>query len=241
MTYAVLHGYTFADLHLTAQLAANTSWTRGCDYIDRFDAAWHAIAEALASSPGPIDRHDLVAIGQSAVRNEVRADMRHKGARPDDLTSGYGVAKNFNRYWSSRNTASPETQIVDRTSLRQIWPHLSEFHRETITTYALVDGDYGKAAAAAGTTVHNFRNRLNNARRAFRVLWHDGETPSLMWRQDCKPRPEQHRYECGTNAAAMRHRMRKEQLCEPCRLAALVYQRQSRAKRRGQQPMTTET
>lgn len=225
----VVGGYTMADIHRMAQLAANTSWSRGGDYIDRFEAAWHAIVEELLTSAEPPNRHALVAIGQVATRDDVRAEMRHRGAHPDDRTSGYGVGKNFNRYWWQRNTASPESQVVDATALRQIWPHLSEFHRQTITTYALVDGDYAKAAAAAGTTVHNFRGRLNNARRAFRALWHDGETPSLMWRQDCGPRPERQRNECGTNAAAMRHRLRKEQLCEPCRLAALEYQRERRA------------
>lgn len=234
MTVAVLHGYTFTDLHLAAQLAANTCWTRGADYIDRFDAAWFAIAEALAASTEPISRHDLVSIGQVAVRDEVRAHMRHRGARPDDLTSGYEVAKNFNRFWCQRNTASPEAQVVDSTALRHIWPRLSQQHRDTITTYALVDGDYRKAAAAAGTSVHNFCGRLNKARVAFRALWHEGEAPSAMWRQDCGPRPERWRNACGTNAAAARHRARKEQLCGPCQDAALEYQRQSRAARRAE-------
>ncbi len=228
----VIHGYTMTDIHLTAQLAANTSWARGGDYLDRFEAAWHAIVEELLTATDRPDRHYLVAVGQVATRDDVRAEMRHRGARADDRTSGYEVGKNFNRYWWQRHTVSPENQIVDATALRQIWPRLTPQQRNDLTMYATT-GDLGRAAEAAGLDRQAFVLRLNKARRAFRALWHEGETPSHMWRQDRGDRPHLVVNPCGTNAAAARHRSRKEPLDDACRDAALTYQRQSRARRNG--------
>ncbi len=225
----VIHGYTMADIHHTAQLAANTTWARGGDYVDRFEAAWHAIVEALVTSTEPPSRHDLVGVGQVATRDMVRAELRHRGANADDLSAGWGAARNFNRFWWQRNTIGPESAVVDALALRQIWPRLSRQHRNDLILYATT-GDLGVAAAAVGVTRQAFVLRLNAARRAFRVLWHEGEMPSRMWRQD-RGRAEGVK-PCGTDAAARRHREHGEQLCEPCRRAALDYQRASRSARR---------
>lgn len=189
MIDAVIHGYTMADIHRMAQLAANTSWARGGDYIDRFEAAWHAIVEALLTSVEVPDRHALVAVGQVGTRDDVRAEMRHRGANADDRSSGYGVGKNFNRYWWQRHTVSPEARVVDAVALQQIWPRLTGQQRRDLLLYATT-GDLGAAAEAAGMQRQAYVLALNRARRAFRRLWHEGETPSRMWRQDGRKNPE---------------------------------------------------
>lgn len=186
---AVIHGYTMADIHRIAQLAANTSWSRGGDYLDRFEAAWHAIVEELLTADSLPDRHALVTVGQVATRDDVRAEMRHRGANADDRSSGYGVGKNFNRYWWQRHTVSPEAQIVDQVALRQIWPRLTPLQRRDLLLYATT-GNLGTAAKAAGMQRQAYVLALNRARRAFRRLWHEGEPPSRMWRQDGRKNPE---------------------------------------------------
>jgi hypothetical protein len=47
--------------------------------------------------------------------------------------------------------------------------------------------DYGQAAAALGKTRHSYATEIGRARRAFRELWHEGETPSRPWGADRRP------------------------------------------------------
>lgn len=41
--------------------------------------------------------------------------------------------------------------------------------------------DYATAAAALGKSRHTFAIQIGHARKAFRELWHEGETPSRPW------------------------------------------------------------
>lgn len=187
--YEVKHGYTFTELQSIAWACNRTAWTYGGDYLDRYDAAWGAVVEHLLTAEHRPDRHELISVGQMAVRDLVRADRRHHGVPANDPYSEYGSGKHFNRYWSQRNTPSHEDRVVDALALRQIWPRLKGWHRQSVTVYAAT-GDLGLAAEAEGLVRQQFVLRLNYARRAFRALWHEGERPSAMWKQDGKRRPD---------------------------------------------------
>jgi hypothetical protein len=116
----------------------------------------------------------------------------------------------FARYWFTfgRNTTGPEERIVERIALAQIWDALPEQHRQLIAALAIHD-DYGKAAASLGKVRGTYVSQLANARRAFRELWHEGETP--VWGIDRRRNPDAayHKNHPNRSAAAEALRQRK--------------------------------
>lgn len=185
----VMHGYSLTDLHNLANVACHTCFTKGGDARDRHDAAWFAIVEHLLTAGEAPDEFDLVRSGQNAVRDLVRADVRHRGGKANDRYDGLQAAPRFAAYWMTRNTPSPEDRVVDAITLQQIWPTLTEAHRRALSVYAAT-ADLGLAATAHEMQRQAFVLRLNAARRKFRALWHEGERPSRMWKQDGKKRPD---------------------------------------------------
>lgn len=101
---------------------------------------------------------------------------------------------------------------MERTALAQIWDALSEQHQALIAALATTD-DYGKAAAALGRPRQSYVSMLAAARKAFRELWHEGETPSRHWANDRRANPDAayHKTHPGRSAAtdAIRQRKRK--------------------------------
>jgi hypothetical protein len=55
---------------------------------------------------------------------------------------------------------------------------------EPIRNHSSRHEDYGKAAAALVKSRHTFATQIGQARRAFRELWYEGETPSRPWGAD---------------------------------------------------------
>lgn len=177
------HGYSLDDIdHLTRTAAVHARGGRILDPGDRYNTAWSAIAEALCTAEEPPTRRDLFAVGTSAI-NRAGQDHRHTWGMARTWGSGEGDMAAYARYWelARRSAASPEEPVVDRTALRQIWPHLSVTHQQVLYALAIHDGDHHAAAAGLGKSLATFRSHLRGARAAYRALWHEHETPSRMW------------------------------------------------------------
>ena len=176
----VRHGYTLADLHQLAKVSVNVAYGQSMDYRDRYDAAWHAIAELLCSADQPPTRLELKNAGVRAVDRIVENDQRHRGFNRRDPEAGL---PRFERYWAlGRVTPSPEDAIVDRIALAQIWPRLSATHQRILLAYATYS-DHALAAAAIDRNIRTYGSHLRHARAAYRALWHEHEIPSAMWGQ----------------------------------------------------------
>lgn len=174
----IRYGYTLTDLDRLARLCVTVAWARMTDHRDRYDAAWHAIAETLYTATEPPTERDLTTAGVNAISRLAQDEQRHHGQHVD---AGLEGRPNFQRYWAlARVTPSPEDGIVDRIALAQIWPTLSATHRQALIALAVYE-DHDLASSAIDRSPATYRQHLKNGRAAFRVLWHEGEVPSRMW------------------------------------------------------------
>lgn len=175
-----MHGYTVADLDDLAARAVrnNMRWWAAADRGDQHVIAWEGIAEHLCAAAVPPSGPDLLEAGRRALAREIRAAMRHHGARQDGTNNG----ANFARYWlgQPRTAPSPETLITDAVALRQILAALTPRQRAAVSALA-VRGDYALAAQACGIEPQTFRALIGRARKEFLRLWHEGEQPSRPW------------------------------------------------------------
>lgn len=175
------YGVTIGDIDELAHRALRFAFARAMDYTDRYDAAWHAIAESLYTADTAPTRRDLTLVGARAV-NQLVQDHHRTWGIARTWGSGEGTVPGFQRYWEldRRVTGSPEDAVIDPTALRQIWPRLSVTHQQVLLAMA-VHADQVVAAAAVGKSYACFGSHLKNARRQFFELWHEGETPSRLW------------------------------------------------------------
>lgn len=173
----VAHGFTLRDLDRLAHTAVNVAFARGMDYTDRYDAAWHAIAETLCTADTSPLRRELVQAGATAIASLVNG---HRSAH--GITRYGDPAPHHQRYWELQRRTAPsaEDQVVDRTALTQIWPQLSDRHQATLLAQAMHD-TREQAAAQLGVGTKTFNAYLSQARRAFLALWHEHEKPSRPW------------------------------------------------------------
>lgn len=177
------HGYTLDHLHHIARRAVSASIARAMNYTDRLEAAWFGVIEHLYTSderPSPLA---LVQAGEAAISRMIRNEHHHYGYAGRDTYAGPESAVNYQRYWWTTPTPSPENRVVDHVSLWQIWERLSDKHREVLATLSAV-GDYQTAADHLGITVGTFNVHVSKARNAFFELWHEGEEPSRVWGTD---------------------------------------------------------
>jgi hypothetical protein len=171
------HGYTYDDIdQLTRAALHRDRWHTQAS--DRYDAAWHAIAEHLTAATDRPDGYTLIGVGMDASDTEVRQQMRSRGRDPQ--AAGRAMP-HWHRYWNPVLPASPEDQTVDVAALAQIWPKLAPRQRQVLTVLARV-GDSHAAAEELGITDKAFRSRLAEARGRFLEWWHEGEAPSRLWR-----------------------------------------------------------
>ncbi|MFD8839810.1 RNA polymerase sigma factor sigma-70 region 4 domain-containing protein [Streptomyces griseofuscus] len=179
-TAVVAHGYSLRDLDALARSVVmnNRAWWPAGDRDDLYAAAWHGIAEHLCTVDEPSARRDLLEAGRQALAADVKATMRHHGARTDTRNNGQKYAMYWQ--WAGHVTPSPETGIVERTALEQILEALTPRQRHAFTALATV-GDYVEAARLLDIEPQTFRSLLGRARGAFRGLWHEGEEPSRHW------------------------------------------------------------
>lgn len=176
------YGYNLADMERLARAAVARAHSRFMDYTDRYDAAWHAIAEALYTAEQRPASQALLIAGMAAVNRVGREHERAHGYDGRNPEAGLEAAVGWLRYWelARRPDASAEERIVDRLALWQIWQTLSPSHREVLHALA-VHGDAETAAMAIGKKRGTFDPLLARARREFFTFWHEGETPSRLW------------------------------------------------------------
>ncbi|MFJ8348948.1 hypothetical protein ACIQ9J_21820 [Streptomyces sp. NPDC094153] len=176
----VAHGYTVRDLDALARAVVNNNraWWPAGDRDDLYAAAWHGIVEHLCTSDEPPCRRDLLEAGRRALAEDVKATMRHHGARRDTSNNGARYAMYWD--WAGRATPSPERGIIERIALAQILAALTPRQREAFAALAAT-GDYPDAARLLDIEDQTFRSLIGRARTAFRDLWHEGERPSRHW------------------------------------------------------------
>jgi hypothetical protein len=174
------HGYTLEQVEKMARSAAVSVRTNpGDSMADRFDDAWSAIVERLYADPEPIPPPLLVWVGRKALYNADRSRLSQYGCAERDIGNGLGSAPNFRTYWYSPTT-SIEHMVVERQTLAQIWPRLTDRDRQVLVAFA-VYGNHRDAADALGIPAGSFRSYVAWARARFLKLWHAGETPSKVW------------------------------------------------------------
>jgi hypothetical protein len=179
----VRHGYTLADLHRLAAIAARIPAATWLDGRDAYDAAWHGLVEALLLAEQRPARGYLLNEGRQAVSRLVKDECHHHGVPVDRPWAGRGAMPQFARYWWSGSWPDPAPEIVDRLALAAIWPKLSACQQEALAALAATD-DYRDAAAMLGIAQGAFRERVISARRVFLRWWHQFETPSGQYRPD---------------------------------------------------------
>lgn len=175
-------GYTVDDLHRQTMRAVHTAWSQAADFSDRLSAAWSAIAEHLYSTETQPSADELMLAGRRAVDEEIHAYWTTHGVDRRNPWQGEEARWNFQRFWWS-SPREFEDNLVDKLSLNEIWPQLTDGHREALIALAVSD-DYSLAAERVGIAYSSYRSRISKARERFFRLWHDGETPSRPWGTD---------------------------------------------------------
>ena len=225
-----LRGWTVAGIQVLASTvtARHRHWWPAGDIADQHAAAWDGITMHLLTAAGQPSRQDLLGAGLRELARHVSGDRRHKGAGNHNGTANAGAK--FAAYWDwhSGPVPDPAEGVTSRLAVRQILAALAPRQREALTALAAY-GDYQLAAAAMGCATGTFETHVTRARRAFRVLWHEGETPSRQWRKDKRvysraPR-DAARAECGTQRAYWQHRHRREHVDQACLDAHNAYNR----------------
>lgn len=180
--HTLAHGYNLADLDWLTRAAVWRVWGLHLVYQERYDLAWSGIVEHLYSSTEPPTPAELIGAGQADIGSQVRADARHRGR---DHHNAYEEFRRYGAYWESvaRHAPSPETRIVERAALWQIWPALTEGQRRVLLAIA-AHGTKQAAADALGITHKTLTHHLGSARARFFALWHEGEDPSRIWGAD---------------------------------------------------------
>lgn len=178
----LLHGLGMRDIDVLAHAAVARAQARQMDYRDRFDAAWHAIAEMLCTCAERPEAAEMRYAGMVAVNRLAQDEGRHHGRDRQNWGAGLESMSAFQRYWCLARwpARAPEEGVTERLALAQIWAAMSPWHREVITAMA-VHEDHVAAAAAVGRSYSCFTSHLKNARREFLVLWHEGENASRIW------------------------------------------------------------
>jgi hypothetical protein len=179
-TGGIRGGWTLTDIDRLARavVSNNRTWWPAGDRDDLYAAAWHGIVEHLYTADSPPRRTELMEAGRQALAQDVKATMRHHGARRDSSNNGQKYAMYWE--WAGRAIPSHEAGIVERLALEQILPALTAGQRAAVEALAAA-GDYETAARLVGTAQAGLKSQLMKGRRRFRELWHEGETPSGHW------------------------------------------------------------
>lgn len=179
------HGYTLDQIRrLSIWTVMRDTHTRFADFDERLEVAWHAIIEHLYSCDEPPAISDVVKIAWRAIAHHVSQDEHfHRGYSHNKRDRDAPFTTGFMRYWHDTGRPRSDEHVIERLALAQIWPMLRPAHRELLAAMAEHE-DYGQAAASLGKTRHTYATQIGHARRAFRELWHEGETPSKPWGAD---------------------------------------------------------
>jgi DNA-directed RNA polymerase specialized sigma24 family protein len=197
------------DAFARAVVMNNRTWWPAGDRDDLYSAAWHGIVEHLCTTDEPPSRRDLLEAGRQALAQDVKATMRHHGARTDGRNNGARYAMYWE--WAGRAVPSAEAGIVERIALAQILAALTPRQREAFTALAST-ADYLDAARLLDIEAQTFRSLLGRARGAFRGLWHEGEAPSAHW--GCDRRAGAVRGTVGKGESAVANLRRRQRAAE---------------------------
>lgn len=213
------HGYTVSQVRaLSLALVARQTWYQSIDFDQRLEVAWHAIIEHIYESDEPPQASAVRRAAERAVGQDVQQMHRFYGRNTHDRYAG--TVAGFYRYWrpTASPSPSPETAVIDRVALAQIWPRLRPEHQKVLTALTVYD-DYGLAAEALGISRTWFTERISAARREFLRLWHEGERPSRPWAQDQRG-PAADRLIATNRMIAARRRARNRAQNPQCRPGA---------------------
>jgi len=181
------HGYTLDQVRgLSIWTVLHDRFHAFADFDERLEVAWHAIIEHLYTCDQPPARPEVIKAAWRAIGQHTKRDEHfRRGYSNDERDRDASASTGFARYWldSAQPASGPEERATEYLALGQIWARLRPAHRELLAAMAEHE-DYGQAAAALGKSRHAYATEVGRARRAFRELWHEGETPSRTWGAD---------------------------------------------------------
>lgn len=189
-TATLVHGYTMADLDRAARIAAGKSFSRVLPEVDRYEAAWHAIAELLYSAPASPTFRDLLDAGRDAINRENKSHWQNHGISQDTRQH----TGSYERYWEGiaptvgRHGRWPEDfteAATERLALPQVLGLLNEDEYEAIATLA-VHGSRRAAMTALGIGSTTLDRRLTSARRRIVEAWFAPDRPPQREAGKCK-------------------------------------------------------
>lgn len=208
----IRHGWTIDGIDHASRLACRMAHGWILDHGDRYDAAWHAIAELLYTSDTPPDHRAAVRTAIAAINRHAQ-DYQQTWGMTREWGAGEGGRDSYQRYWALCHvTGSPEDRVVDAHALRQIWPRLHPTQQAVLMSLATW-GDQASAAAAIGKSYTTFGTHMKHARRAFFALWHEHETPSRIWGKTDHRRSQRY---SATQTLRHRHREQKRREEKAC-------------------------
>ncbi|HEY5988366.1 MAG TPA: hypothetical protein VIV12_18610 [Streptosporangiaceae bacterium] len=188
------HGYTVAQVSsLSLALVKRQTWLESVSFDQRLEVAWHAIIEHIYTSEQPPGHREVMLAADRAVNRDVQLTRQFHGRNTHHRYAGTTI-KGFERYWwfAAKPIPGPENRVTDRVALAQIWPRLHPAHQTVLAALAN-HNDHGLAAASLGISRRLFTSRLSDARQAFLKLWHEGESPSRLWRGNKTTTPRRRR------------------------------------------------
>jgi hypothetical protein len=174
------HGYTLNHVRsLTIWTVMHDPYHAFADFDERLDVAWHGIIAHLYASDQPPIPPELIKAAWRAIGHHFSKDQHfRRGYSHGDRDCDAPASAGFVRYWlgSGQPASGPEERATEYLALAQIWVRLRPKDRELLAAMAEHE-DYAKAAAL-GKPRHTYATEIGKARKAFRELWHEGETPS---------------------------------------------------------------
>jgi hypothetical protein len=179
------HGYTLDQVRgLSIWTVLHNRYQAFADFDERLEVAWHAIIEHLYTSGQPPARPELIRVAWQAIGHHVSKDEHfRRGYSQDNRDRDAPFTTGFMKYWHDTGRDGPEVRATEYLALAQIWARLRPKDRELLAAMAEHE-DYARAAAALGKSRHAYATEIGRARKAFRELWHEGETPSRPWGAD---------------------------------------------------------
>jgi hypothetical protein len=182
-TDELIPGWTEDRLLRCAAAGAKSCPARWLPHPDRVQIAYDGIVDHLLEHPDSIWR-EAVYRAASTVGRAAAADRQFHGIRSSDGR----VSGRYLAWWDAvaAPTGNPEEPVVETRALAQILPQLTNRERGALLALAAHGGRL-EAAHALGVPVDTFNARVRAGRRRFLTLWHEGESPSQVWRID-RPR-----------------------------------------------------
>ncbi len=127
------HGYTVSQVRaLSLSLVTKQTWYQSVDFDLRLEGARHAAIEHIYASDLPPEPSGVLRAAATAVGQDVQQLHRFYGRNTHDRYAST-VAGVYRNWWSAASPChGPESAVIDRMALAQIWPRLRPEHREAL-------------------------------------------------------------------------------------------------------------